>query len=326
MNLLITGGAGYIGSHMVKFARSRGHTVTVLDNLSTGFRDALPAGVLREGSLLSPEDIRATLAASRFDGVIHFAGSIQVGESMRLPLKYYAENTTGTINLLAACVEAGVKYVVFSSSAAVYGQPAVDVIDESCPTAPINPYGRTKLIGEEMLADCAVAHGLASASLRYFNAAGADPAGELGERHEPETHLIPLLLQTASGRRKSFTINGNDFPTPDGTCVRDYVHVWDLCAAHLLAMEYLKAGGETTAFNLGSGTGFSVAEVLAAAKRITGVDFPVEWGPRRAGDPARLVASRAKAEKVLGWRCEYSQLDTIIAHAWAWERKQAGLG
>ncbi|MBL8516664.1 MAG: UDP-glucose 4-epimerase GalE [Betaproteobacteria bacterium] len=326
MNLLITGGAGYIGSHMVKFARSRGHTVTVLDNLSTGFRDALPTGVLLEGSLLVPEDIRATLASSRFDGVIHFAGSIQVGESMRLPLKYYTENTIGTINLLAGCVEAEVKHVVFSSSAAVYGQPMVDVIDESCPTAPINPYGRTKLIGEQMLADCAVAHGLTSASLRYFNAAGADPAGELGERHDPETHLIPLLLQAASGRRKSFTINGDNFPTPDGTCVRDYVHVWDLCAAHLLAMDYLMAGGATTAFNLGSGAGFSVAEVLAAAKRITGIDFPVEWGPRREGDPARLVASRSKAERVLGWRCEYSQIETIIEHAWAWERKQTGLG
>jgi UDP-glucose 4-epimerase len=180
------------------------------------------------------------------------------------------------------------------------------------------------MYGEGMLADCDAAYGLTSTSLRYFNAAGADPEGKLGERHDPETHLIPLLLQAASGRRANFTVNGNDFTTPDGTCIRDFVHVWDLCAAHLLAMEYLISGGRTTALNLGSGRGFSVAEVLAAVQRITGVAFPVDWGRRRKGDPARLVASRAKAEAVLGWRCEYSQLDTIIAHAWAWERKRAG--
>jgi UDP-glucose 4-epimerase len=325
LRILITGGAGYIGSHMVKFALANGHHVRAFDNLSTGFPDALPEGVLVQGDLLDPASLRRALRAENYDGVIHFAGAIQVGESMKLPLKYHAQNTTGTLNLIEACIAAGVKHLVYSSSAAVYGQPDVDVIDEMCPLSPINPYGRTKMYGETMLADCDRAHGLTSASLRYFNAAGADPDGELGERHNPETHLIPLLLQTASGRRTTFTINGDDFATPDGTCVRDYVHVSDLCAAHLLALEYLLGGGKTTAINLGSGSGFSVREVLDAVRRITGRDFALTIGPRREGDPARLVASRAKAEKVLGWRCEYSQLDTIIRHAWAWERKQAGL-
>jgi len=324
MRILITGGAGYIGSHMVKLARQRGHVVTVFDNLSTGYRNALPDGVLVEGSLLSAEEIHAAISGKSFDGVIHFAGSIQVGESMRLPLKYYADNTVGTVNLLSACVESGVKNFVFSSSAAVYGQSSVPVIDESHVLAPVNPYGRTKLQCESILADCARSHGLRSASLRYFNAAGADPDGELGERHDPETHLIPLLLQAVSGRSSALTINGNDFPTPDSTCIRDYVHVWDLCEAHLLALEYLDGGGETTALNLGSGHGYSILEVLEHARKVTGRDTPVQWGPRREGDPARLVASRRKAEQVLGWTPRHSDLETILHHAWNWERKLSG--
>lgn len=324
MRILITGGAGYIGSHMVKLARQRGHVVTVFDNLSTGYRNALPDGVLVEGSLLKPEETHAAISGKSFDGVIHFAGSIQVGESMRLPLKYYADNTVGTVNLLSACVASGMRNFVFSSSAAVYGQPSVSVIDESHALAPINPYGRTKLQCEQILADCARSHGLRSASLRYFNAAGADPDGELGERHDPETHLIPLLLQAASGRSSALTINGNDFPTPDGTCIRDYVHVWDLCEAHLLSLEYLANGGETTAFNLGSGSGYSILEVVDCARKVTNREIPVQWGPRRDGDPARLVASRNKAEQVLGWTPRQSDLETILHHAWAWERKLSG--
>jgi UDP-glucose 4-epimerase len=323
MNVLVLGGAGYIGSHMVKMLLARGHEVTVFDNLVTGFRDALKGGRLVEGDLLDYDALHGAMKGARFDGVIHFASAIQVGESMRDPLKYYANNVTGTVNLLRACVATGTPNVVFSSSAAVYGQLSAEVLTEAHPPEPINPYGRTKHICEDMLKDCATAHGLQSVSLRYFNAAGADPDGELGERHEPETHLIPLLLQAASGRRSGFTVNGRDFATPDGTCVRDYVHVTDLCDAHLKALEYLRAGGKCTSINLGSGVGFSVLQVIEAAKRVTGIDFSVQWGPRREGDPPRLVAGRDKAKAVLGWEPKYSDLDTIIRHAWAWERKVA---
>ncbi len=326
MRILITGGAGYIGSHMVKMAMGRGHDVLVFDNLSTGFVDAVPADVLTRGDLLDPAAIHSALQSQAYDGVIHFAGAIQVGESITDPLKYHEQNITGTVNLLKACVAHGVKHFVFSSSAAVYGQPDVECIDESCPIAPINPYGRSKAYAEAMLGDCDRAFGLRSASLRYFNAAGADPSGQLGERHDPETHLIPLLLQAASGRRPGFVVNGRDFDTPDGTCIRDYVHVWDLCDAHLRALEYLMADGESTAFNLGSGTGHSVLEVVAAARSISGHDFPVTWGPRRDGDPPRLVASRQKAMDVLGWAPEHADLSTIIRHAWHWEQRLAEIG
>lgn len=320
MNILITGAAGYIGSHMFKHAQLRGHRVWGLDNLSTGFRDALPADRLIEFDLVAGTGLDKLLVEHGIQAVIHFAGRIQVGESVREPLLYWEQNVSGTHRLLAACKEAGVRRFVFSSSAAIYGQPDVDIIEESQPAAPINPYGWTKLVGERMLSDADTGFGLRSVSLRYFNAAGADPEGQLGERHEPETHLIPLVLQAANGRREAITINGRDFPTPDGTCVRDYVHVWDLCEAHLLALDYLDNGGATTALNLGTGSGFSILQVVQACQSCTGRDFPVRFGERRAGDPARLVAATRRAHELLGWVPTRSDLATIIQDAWRWER------
>lgn len=326
MRLLIAGGAGYIGSHMVALCAQAGHEVVTLDNLSGGYRDAVFSGTLVEADLADRRALDGLFSAGRFDAVMHFASFIQVGESVRDPLKYYRNNYANTLNLLEAMLAHGVSHFIFSSSAAIFGEPRRVPIDEAHPADPINPYGRSKRMVERTLEDLDRACGLRSVALRYFNAAGADPDGRLGERHEPETHLIPLVLQAASGRRDAVSVFGRDYDTPDGTCVRDYIHVADLCQAHLLALEYLRAGASSTAFNLGNGSGYSVQEVIDTARRVTGRAVKVIDAPRRDGDPARLVADSTRARSVLGWQPRYAALDTILAHAWAWERGRTAFG
>jgi UDP-glucose 4-epimerase len=324
-NILVIGGAGYIGSHMVKFLHQQGCRVTTLDSLVGGFRDAVLHGTLVQGDIADRGLLDNLLASQRFDAVMHFASFIQVGESVAEPAKYYQNNLVNTLNLLDAMRGAGVGSFIFSSTAAIFGEPRSDRIDETHPKHPINPYGRTKLMVEQALADYDAAYGLKSVCLRYFNAAGADPEGQLGERHEPETHLIPLVLRAASGRRPHISVFGRDYDTPDGTCIRDYVHVSDLCSAHWLALQALFNGGPSQAFNLGNGNGFSVQEVIDAARRVTGLEIPVQDAGRRAGDPARLVADATQAVKVLGWKPQFAALDTLIEHAWRWEQKATAL-
>jgi UDP-glucose 4-epimerase len=321
MNVLVVGGAGYIGSHMVKLLDARGHAVVTFDDLSTGHRDAVVRGEFVAGSLADRAALDALFRSRRFDAVMHFASFIQVGESVAEPAKYYANNFSNTLALLDAMVAAGVRRFIFSSTAAIFGEPETPMIAEDHPQRPVNPYGRSKWMVEQALGDYDRAYGLKAACLRYFNAAGADPEGELGERHEPETHLIPLVLQAAAGRRPHIGIFGDDYPTPDGTCIRDYIHIVDLCEAHLLALGRLMAEERSLAFNLGNGAGFSVREVIEAARRVTGRPIPERISPRRAGDPARLVADSARARTELGWTPRYADLDTIIAHAWAWEER-----
>lgn len=322
MKILIVGGAGYIGSHMVKHLIRAGKEVTVVDDLSSGYRDAVVAGAeLIVGSVANAGLLDTLFAQQRFDVVMHFASFIQVGESVVKPAKYYANNVLATLTLLDAMLEAGVSRFIFSSTAAVYGDPSYIPIDEAHPKNPINPYGRTKWMVEQVLDDYDRAYGLKSVCLRYFNAAGADPEGELGERHVPETHLIPLVLQAASGRREQVSVFGTDYDTPDGTCIRDYIHVADLCEAHALAIDYLLAGGESARFNLGNGQGFSVQEVIDTARKVTGRNINVRYESRRAGDPARLVADSRLAQQVLGWEPKRAALETIIADAWSWEQK-----
>lgn len=321
MNFLVVGGAGYIGSHMVKHLLRAGHELVVADNFSTGYRDALTGGKLVELDIADAHALDALFAAHRFDAVFHFASFIQVGESVTEPAKYYQNNLAATLTLLQAMVRANIKHFVFSSTAAVYGDPVYVPIDEEHPKAAINPYGRSKWMVEQVLEDFDRAYGLKSVCLRYFNAAGADPEGQLGERHEPETHLLPLILQAASGRRASITVYGRDYDTPDGTCIRDYVHVADLAAAHALAVDYLVAGGASTAFNLGNGHGFSVQEVIDTARRVTDRAISVSDAPRRAGDPPRLVADPQKAHALLGWQPQFASLEQIVTHAWNWEQK-----
>lgn len=323
MHVLVVGGAGYIGSHMVKRLCREGFEVTTLDNLSSGFRDAVTGGIFIEADLADRSVLDRVLSQSRFDGVMHFASYIQVGESVREPAKYYRNNVTHTQNLLDAMLAHKVFCFIFSSSAAVFGEPQRVPIDENHPQNPINPYGRSKQMVEQILSDYDRAYGLRSICLRYFNAAGADPDGAIGERHEPETHLIPLVLQAASGRRPQITVFGNDYPTPDGTCIRDYIHVEDLCSVHLLALKRLWQGGSSGAYNLGNGSGFSVQQVIDTANRITGRKIPAQFGPRRIGDPAQLIADSARAISELQWQPEWADLAAIIAHAWQWEQKQA---
>jgi UDP-glucose 4-epimerase len=320
MNILVVGGAGYIGSHMVKRLARGGARVTTLDNLSSGYRDAVRYGEFVHMDLADSDSVANLLRLGKFDAVMHFASSIQVGESIKLPHQYYQNNFSNTLNLLGAMVDAGVNKFIFSSTAATYGEPAYTPIDEQHPQWPINPYGRSKLMVEQALADYDHAYGLKSVCLRYFNAAGADPEGELGERHEPETHLIPLVLQVASGRRKAISVFGRDYDTPDGTCIRDYVHVVDLCEAHWLALLALMDGCASQAFNLGNGSGFSVQQVIDVVKSVTEREIPIEDAPRRMGDPARLVADSTLAKSRLGWAPRYAALATIIEHAWWWER------
>jgi UDP-glucose 4-epimerase len=325
MRILVVGGAGYIGSHMTKMLFDAGHEVVVLDNLSSGFRDALAGGEFVEGDLCDRSLLDELLSVRRFDAVLHFASCIEAAESVMHPSKYYRNNVANTVNLLDAMVRHGVTRLVFSSSAAIFGEPHRVPIDEEHPKAPTNPYGRSKWMVEQMLADYGRAYGLRHTCLRYFNAAGADPSGVLGERHEPETHLIPLALRAASGRLPSIRIFGTDYDTPDGTCIRDYVHVTDLCRAHLLALQRLASGGESRAYNLGNGSGFSVREVIEAVRRVTGRAVLAIEDRRRPGDPSRLVADSTRAREELGWRPQYGELDAIIAHAWAWERNAASI-
>ncbi len=321
MKVLVVGGAGYIGSHMVKMLAKAGHDVVTLDNLSNGYRDAVRYGDFVEGDIADSALLNKLFTDNSFDGVMHFASYIQVGESVEKPSMYYRNNVTNTQVLLDAMIENDVKSFIFSSTAATFGEPEYTPIDEKHPQKPINPYGHSKLMVEQILSDFDHAYGLKSVSLRYFNAAGADPDGELGERHIPETHLIPLVLQAASGRRDCITVFGDDYDTPDGTCVRDYIHINDLCSAHLLGLEHLVAGGESRAYNMGNGQGYSIKEVIDAAKKVTGTDFEVKSGKRRDGDPARLVADSTRLQKELGWKPEFTDLETIIQHAWEWEQK-----
>lgn len=323
MNILVVGGAGYIGSHMVKLLGQHGCAVTTLDDLSSGHRDAVSAGDFVQGNMADTELLRRVFANRKYDAVMHFASFIEVGESVREPAKYYRNNVANTLALLAAMREAGIDRFIFSSTAAIFGTPQYVPIDEQHPRAPINPYGRTKNMVEDILADYERAYGLRSVCLRYFNAAGADPQGQLGERHEPESHLIPLALQAAAGRRAGLAVYGTDYDTPDGTCIRDYVHVTDLCDAHWLALESLRDGSASQAYNLGNGNGFSVLEVIETAKRVSGVDFPVKNESRRAGDPPRLVADSSAIKTKLGWTPRYPDLETIVAHAWAFERARS---
>ncbi|MGA0806754.1 MAG: UDP-glucose 4-epimerase GalE [Pseudohongiellaceae bacterium] len=319
--ILVVGGAGYIGSHMVKLLLRSGYRVTVLDDLSGGFRDAVPEGLLVEGSITDTALLQRLFARTAFSAVMHFASFIQVGESVADPAKYYANNVAATLLLLEVMRKTGVDKFIFSSTAAIYGDPQYSPIDEQHPKQPINPYGRSKWMVEQVLDDYDAAYGLCSVCLRYFNAAGADPDGALGERHQPETHLIPLILQAAAGRRAAISVFGSDYDTPDGTCIRDYIHVSDLCDAHLLALRHLLDGKASLRLNLGNGQGFSVSEVIAAARRVTGREFSVKQEQRRPGDPSRLVADASKARLVLGWQPRFAELDRIIADAWRWEQQ-----
>jgi len=322
LTVLVTGGAGYIGSHTVRELLRTGQKVAVYDNLSTGHLWAVPQGVtLIKGDIADRKKLTETFRQHEIEAVVHFAASSLVGESMTQPAKYYRNNVAGTLALLETMQECGVKQIVFSSTAAVYGEPEVSPITEDMPHCPTNVYGRTKLVIEGMLQDFAAAYDLCYVSLRYFNAAGALIGGGIGEDHNPETHLIPLILRTANGRRPQIDVYGTDYPTADGTCIRDYIHVTDLAAAHVLALKHLSNGGGSRVYNLGSENGFSVREVIEKAKEVTGIDFPVREAERRAGDPAVLVASSARIRQELGWKPVYSDLDRIIRSAWAWERR-----
>jgi UDP-arabinose 4-epimerase len=320
MTVLVTGGAGYVGSHACKALAEAGFRPVVFDNLCTGHRWAVRWGPLVEGDILDGGALRAVLDQVRPAAVMHFAAFAYVGESVDHPGRYWHNNVAGSLQLLQAMRDCGVDRIVFSSTCATYGEPRTERIAEDHPQEPINPYGRTKLVVEQMLRDFETAHGLRAAVLRYFNAAGADPQGGIGESHDPETHLIPLALQAAAGRRPGITVFGDRHDTPDGTCIRDYVHVNDLAQAHVLALRSLLQGGASAAYNLGNGTGFSVKEVIDAARRVTGAPIPVTVGAARAGDPPRLVAEAARARRELGWAPAWTDLDKIIESAWQWHQ------
>ncbi|WP_286947389.1 UDP-glucose 4-epimerase GalE [Acetobacterium sp. UBA5834] len=321
MKILVCGGAGYIGSHVVRVLVERGYQVVVLDNFSTGHLGAVPKeAVIEEGDIRDRVFLGQVFQAHPIDCVMHFCANSLVGESMVEPLKYYHNNVYGTLCLLETMVEQEVKRFVFSSTAAVYGEPEQSPITENSTKKPTNTYGETKLAVEKMLPWLDHAHGLKSMTFRYFNAAGAHPSGEIGEDHNPETHLLPLILKTALGQRDKISIFGEDYPTPDGSCIRDYIHVMDIAAAHILGMEKLLAGGESNIYNLGDGKGFSVKEVIARTRAITGEAFAVEIADRRAGDPVELIASSEKAHQELGWKPAHSDLDTIIKTAWKWHQ------
>ena len=319
MAILVLGGAGYIGSHTVYELIDAGRDVVVADNLLTGFRAAVhPKARFYQLDIRDRSALDELFTKEKIEGVIHFAASSQVGESMSDPLKYYDNNLHGTMVLLQAMVAHGVDKIVFSSTAATYGEPERVPILETDRTDPTNCYGETKLAMEHMMRWVSRAHGLKYVALRYFNACGAHPSGAIGEAHNPETHLIPLILQVPNGQREKISIFGDDYPTKDGTCIRDYIHVSDLAQAHILALDHLLQGGESDVFNLGNGVGFTVKEVIDVARPVTGHPIPAETCPRRAGDPAQLIASSKKAVEQLGWKPKYNDLNTIIASAWKW--------
>lgn len=316
--ILVTGGAGYIGSHACKLLKAAGHDPIAFDNLSTGWRAAVKFGPLIEGDLLDPAALAAAFADARADAVMHFAALSNVGESVKDPALYWRNNAAGSLNLLTAMRDAGVDCIVFSSTAATYGEPDQDPITEDAPQKPINPYGASKLAVESMLDDFGRSHGLRSIAFRYFNVAGADPEAEIGEDHRPETHLVPLVLDAAAGARDAITVFGDDYPTPDGTCIRDYVHVIDLIEAHILGLDHLLAGGGNLRLNLGTGHGFSVRQVIDAAEATLDQTIPQAEGARRGGDPARLVCDGRRAMEMLGWAPTRSSLPQMIGDAWRW--------
>jgi UDP-glucose 4-epimerase len=323
--ILVIGGAGYIGSHMVLDLIRAGYPVVTVDNLSRGHRELIAGGDFVEGDLGNPTDLDKVFSRYPVKAVMHFAAWSLVGESVEKPLMYWRNNVASTLTLLEAMQRHGIRHFIFSSTAAVYGEPRQTPITEAHPCLPTNPYGATKLAVERLLADVSAASELTFSILRYFNAAGADAGGAIGERHRPETHLIPLVLQAATGERAEISIFGEDYPTPDGTCLRDYVHVSDLTQAHLLALEALLGGGANTTYNLGNSTGYSVRQVIDAAREITGRPIPARAAGRRPGDPAILIADSGRIRSELGWRPRYERLHEIIRTAWDWHRKEAGL-
>lgn len=320
-NILVVGGAGYIGSHVCKALYSAGYNPIAYDNLSSGHPWAVKWGELEKGDIL--DEIRLLEVIRKYQpiAVMHFAACISVGESVENPQKYYNNNVVGSLSLLRVMLAEAIKIIIFSSTAAIYGKPETVPIKEYAREQPINPYGETKLIVERILRDYGQAYDLRWAALRYFNAAGADSSGEIGESHEPETHLIPIILEAIQGERESVVIFGSDYDTPDGTCIRDYIHVSDLADAHVLALERLKSGGASGSYNLGNGSGFSVQEVIQSAHRVTKRAVPIYHGPRREGDPKSLVADATRAREELGWKPRFSSLDEIIKSAWAWHNR-----
>jgi UDP-glucose 4-epimerase len=318
--ILIVGGAGYIGSHINKELSKLGYETVIFDSLVKGHKEAVKWGELFEGDLGNIEQIREVFKKYKIDAVIHFAAFIEVGESVKDPQKYYQNNVKNTLNLLQVMLENDVKKIIFSSTAATFGNPQYTPIDEKHPQVPINPYGQAKLMVEKVLSDYDVAYGLKYVALRYFNACGADADTDIGENHNPESHLIPLILDAAIGKREDIKIFGTDYPTPDGTCVRDYIHVTDLAQAHILALKKLLDGDESDNFNLGNGKGFSVKEVIEAAKKVTGINFKVVETEKRAGDPPVLVADSKKAKEILGWKPQFADIETIISSAWKWHK------
>lgn len=321
MAVLVTGGAGYIGSHAVAALLERGEEVVVVDNLQQGHQEAVLGGKLYVGDLRDADFLAKVFEENDIDGVIHFAANSLVGESMQNPGKYYHNNVYGTLCLLEQMNKAGVKRIVFSSTAATYGEPERVPIDEFDRTLPTNAYGETKLSMERMIRWFDVAHGIKFVSLRYFNAAGAHEGGKIGEDHSPETHLVPLVLQVALGQREFISVFGDDYATEDGTCIRDYIHVSDLADAHLLALDRIRQGGESGIYNLGSGNGYSVKQVIDVSRSVTGHAIPAKFEPRRAGDPATLVASSQRAREELGWKPKREKLEDIIASAWQWHSR-----
>ncbi len=320
MKVLVTGGAGYIGSHVVRQLAEAGHDIVVFDNLSTGYRWAVTAGELVVGDLAEEDAIEYLFSQHRFEAVLHFAANIVVPESVADPLKYYSNNTRNTLNLLKAVDRHRVPYMVFSSTAAVYGMPEQTVLTEDLPLAPINPYGASKMMSERMIMDLAAANDLRYVILRYFNVAGANPDGLLGQSTPEATHLIKVASECVTGQREGMSVFGTDYDTRDGTCIRDYIHVEDLAKAHVMALEYMVGGGESQVLNCGYGRGFTVREVIDVVKRESGVDFPVQETDRRAGDPAALMADNTRIREVLGWQPDYADLTTIVRTALTWEK------
>lgn len=322
MAILVTGGAGYIGSHMAHYLCDQGENVVVLDNLTTGFRKAIPRKAkFVKGNVGDAKVLEKLFSTHKIEAIVHFAASIVVPESVENPLKYYGNNTANTRMLIEVAVAHGVKHIIFSSTAAVYGNASSEPVTEQTPTVPESPYGRSKLMSEMMLQDAAAAHGFTYCVLRYFNVAGADPKGRVGQSTPNATHLIKVACQAALGMRPNLNVFGTDYPTQDGTCVRDYIHVSDLISAHAAALKKLRGGAESMTVNCGYGHGFSVLDVIKTVKKVTKVDFPVVLSPRRAGDPAAIVASSQKAREALGWQPEYDDLKTIVKHAYKWESK-----